>query len=331
VGQICSGNQTYEYYLAARSPTGDLIAVFASQGWHDFPYYRIDVAEKQAQRSKIVNVGNIAPEEAAVEPAPEPEKVAAVAPAPAPASAPALAPLPTPAEPTTPLPDDVIASAVASYFDVGSFVLRIGFGSYNFFDPQLYGEHSVSTMADGTKTGKLSGFRDLSGPYAALSYFISDNFGVMIDGGIFSVDNGLFVQETDTTYTNYESRGELSFQRFALVGRFVGAPYPMEINVATGLGHASFNASYHIVQNSGGGEDGVYYEGNVDFPMVFFQIGLTVPVFRGAFIFSQFEYTMAWADELRLTHEGGQIYDDLVYKYPLLGGHCLRLGIGYQI
>jgi len=52
--------------------------------------------------------------------------------------------------------------------------------------------------------------------------------------------------------------------------------------------------------------------------------------FKGLFMFSEFEYTIAWAEEFSISHGEGKEYSEIKYNQPNFGGLNFRIGLGYE-
>ena len=205
-----------------------------------------------------------------------------------------------------------------------SFSIQAGLSQYNFYDPHLYGEHVVS-QSNGVFTGVLSGFRDLAGIYIKTAYLFNENIGITADIALHHGENGSYIENATSSIT-YETNADLNFQRIGIMGRFVGEKYPIKLSFSPGIGRGVFDAYYLIETNT----YRLDYQGKVDFPMVYFQAELTIPIFKGLFLFSEYEYTVGWTEEFSLIHNNGGEYHEIKYKYPGLGGNNFRFGLGYE-
>ncbi|NOQ74463.1 MAG: hypothetical protein GQ574_20805 [Crocinitomix sp.] len=208
--------------------------------------------------------------------------------------------------------------------NTNSFTFQVGIGQHNFYDTQLYGDHVIMEN-NGFYSGVLTGFKDLSGPYAKTAYYFNKNIGVTADVAFQHGENGVFYENPGSVVT-YETSADLNFQRVGLIGRFVGEEYPIKLAFGTGFGRGSFEAYYQIKTLT----TQIDYEGKVSFPMVYFQTEIVIPIIKGLFIFTEYEYSVAWLDEFNLIHDNGSEYNEIKYKWPSLGGNNFRFGLGYE-
>ncbi len=209
-----------------------------------------------------------------------------------------------------------------------SFLIQVGASSYNFYDPSLYGEH-VIIESNGAYIGTLSGFKDLAGVYVKSAFFFNENIGLSLDLAFHYGQNNNFI-ENDDSYKKYKTSADLNFQRIGFIGRFVGEEYPIKLSIGSGIGYGSFSAYYQIITNTSGVESQLDFDGEVSFPMVYFQTEIIIPIFKGLFLFSEYEYSIAWSDDFSLIHNNGSEYNEIKYKYPGLGGNSFRFGLGYE-
>jgi hypothetical protein len=205
-----------------------------------------------------------------------------------------------------------------------SFSIQAGIGQYNFYDSGLYGEQ-VTYQSNGVYSGVMSGFRDLYGLYVKGTYFFNENVGITADIAFQHGENGSYIQNATSSVT-YETSADLNFQRIGLSGRFIGEKYPIKLSFNSGVGRGVLDAYYLVSTNTSRFD----YEGKVSFPMVYFQTDLTIPVYKGLFIFSQYEYTVGWTKEFSLVHNNGGDYHEIYYRRPGLGGNNFRFGLGYE-
>ena len=266
------------------------VSIFIAQGWWNFPVYRIDVVEEQQATNMILNDnqdqnGNVQPLAVGVAP-------------------------------------QNIAHPESK--KISKFSFQAGMSSYNFYDPQLYGEDFV-IQSNGVYTGRLSGFRDLSGLFVKIAYFFNENIGVSADIALHHGENGNYI-ESGATSINYTTNADMNFQRIGLVGRFIGNEYPIKLSFNTGIGAGTLDAYYQIKTNN----TQIDYEGKTTFPMVFFQTEIIIPIIKDLFVFTQYEYSVGWTDEFSLVHNNGTEYNEILYKYPGMGGHGFRVGLGYE-
>lgn len=281
------------YLSAKKQEKGNTIyvCIFIAQGYWGFPVYRIDVIETEEPTSMILN-DNIEQEKNIKN-------------------------------------TDVLQEKKQDNNNKSkTFTIQAGLSSYNFYDPQLYGEQVVF-QSNGIYTGRLSGFRDFSGLYVKAAYFFNKNLGVTADMALHYVSNGSYI-ENSTSSTTYETSADLNFQRVGFIGRFVGEEYPIKLSVGSGFGHGSFAANYQIKTNNAGIESQIDYDGEASFPILYFQTELVIPITKGLFIFSEYEYTIGWTEELSLVHNNGSEYNEIKYRHPGLGGNSFRFGLGYE-
>ena len=209
------------------------------------------------------------------------------------------------------------------------YSIQAGLSSYNFFDSQLYGESYVIKSGQNSTSGTLSGYKNLTGAYIKGTFYINKNVGICADFAIHSVEHNNFVGDSIST-TEYKTVSDLTFQRIGISGRVVGQDYPIKLQTSTGIGHGSFSAYYMIKTNISGNEYQKNYEGKADFPMLFIQSELTVPIIKGLFLFAEYEYTIAWSEELVISHGSGNDYSEIKINEPNYGGHNYRIGLGYE-
>ena len=285
----------FKNYLSAKKrDNGKIIyvCIYIAQGWWDFPVFRIDVIEEKERTNMIINDNTIK-------------------------------------ETSTPKVDvlqkDTETLVNNNNKKSNSFSIQAGVSTYNFYDPNLYGEH-VIYQSNGAYTGVLSGFKDLAGIYIKTSYFFNENIGIIADVAFHNGENGSYIENGASSIT-YETNADLNFQRVGVTGRFVGEKYPIKLSLSSGIGHGSLEA-YYMIESSDGNR--VDYDGRVDFPMVYFQIELIIPMFKGLFFFSEYEYTVGWSDEFSLIDNNGSEFNEIKYKYPGLGGNNFRIGFGYE-
>jgi hypothetical protein len=205
-----------------------------------------------------------------------------------------------------------------------AFFIQAGVSQYNFYDSGLYGEQ-VTYQSNGIYSGTLSGFRDLAGLYVKGGYMFNENFGLSADLAFHYGSNGSFIQN-ESSATTYETSADLNFQRIGIVGRFVGQEYPIKLSINSGIGLGQLDA-YYLIQTY---THRVDYEGEVTFPMVFVQTELAIPIYKGLFLFTEYEYTVGWTEEFSLVHNNGSEYNEIVYRHPGLGGNNFRVGLGYE-
>ena len=289
----------FKNYLSAKKQENEktiYVCIYIAQGWWGFPVYRIDVVEEKEQTNMIINDNTIK------------EK-----------STQEVDVLQKNTETLTKNNDNKKPN---------SFSIQAGASQYNFYDPHLYGEHVVY-QSNGTYTGVLSGFRDLAGIYIKTAYFFNENIGITADIAFHFGENGSYIENGASSIT-YKTSADLNFQRVGITGRFVGKKHPIKLSLSSGIGHGSFEAYYMIKTNNSSGESGVDYDGKVDFPMVYFQTELLIPIFKGLFFFSEYEYTVGWSDDFYMEHNTGSEYNAIEFKYPGLGGNNFRIGLGYE-
>ena len=288
----------FKNYLSAKKQENGktiYVCIYIAQGWWDFPVYRIDVIEEKKRTNMITN-DNITKEKSTQE--------------------------------VVVLQKDTETLATNNNKKSNSFSIQAGLSSYNFYDPNMYGEH-VIYQSNGTYTGVLSGFKDLSGIYIKTSYFFNENIGIIADVAFHYGENGNYIENAASSIT-YKTSADLNFQRVGITGRFVGEKYPIKLSLSSGIGHGSFEAYYMIKTNNSSGESRVDYDGKVDFPMVYFQTELLIPIFKGLFFFSEYEYTVGWNEDFYMEHNTGSEYNAIEFKYPGLGGNNFRIGLGYE-
>lgn len=283
----------FRNYLSAKKIENEktiYICVYIAQGWWSFPVYRIDVIEETKQTNMIVN-DNIEKEKKYKDVTKQ---------------------------------DANLINTITDKKKSNSFSIQAGAGQYNFYDPSLYGENTVF-QSNGVYAGVMSGFKDLAGIYIKATYLFNENIGVVADIAFHHGEAGSYI-ENATSATTYETSADLNFQRIGLVGQFVGEKYPIKLSFSSGFGRGSFEA-YYLIQTYTSRID---YDGKVDFPMLYFQTELVIPIFKGLFFFSEYEYTVGWTDHFYMEHNSGYEYNAIEYKHPNLGGNTFRLGLGYE-
>lgn len=228
------------------------------------------------------------------------------------------------AQQVTPATSNSSENSTKSSTGYSKFSFQAGMGSYNFYDPQLYGEE-FTIQSNGVYVGTLSGFRDLSGLFVKTAYFFNENIGITADIALHHGENGNYI-ESGTSSITYTTNADMNFQRIGLAGRFIGNEYPIKLSFNTGIGVGTLDAYYQIKTNT----TQIDYEGKTSFPMVFFQTEIIIPIISELFIFTQYEYSVGWADEFRLVHDNGTEYNEILYKYPGMGGNSFRVGLGYE-
>jgi len=277
------------------------VCIYIAQGWWKFPIYRIDVIEESEQTSMIVNnntesiPNNVTNENL---------------------------------QKNINVTNDVVPNNTKTNKKSNSFIIQAGIGQYNFYDPSLYGQNTVYQSND-VYSGEMSGFKDLSGPYFKVTYLFNENIGIVADVAFHYGEAGSYI-ENGTSSSTYKISADLNFQRVGLTGRFVGEKYPIKLSLSSGIGHGSFEAYYMIKNNDSSGESRIDYDGRVDFPMVYFQAELIIPMFKGLFFFSEYEYTVGWSEDFYMDHNTGSEYSSIEYKSPGLGGNIFRIGLGYE-
>ncbi len=209
-----------------------------------------------------------------------------------------------------------------------SFTFQAGISQYNFYDPSLYGQNTVY-QSNGVYSGGMSGFKNLAGLYVKAAYLFNENIGVVADFAFHYGEDGSYI-ENSTSSTTYKTSADLNFQRIGVMGRFIGEKYPIKLSLSSGFGRGSLETYYMIKTSNSTGETRVDYDGKGDFPMVFFQTELLIPLFKGLFFFSEYEYTVGWSDDFYMDHNTGSEYHSIKYKSPGFGGHNFRLGLGYE-
>lgn len=294
----------FKNYLSAKKKENEktiYVCIYIAQGWWSYPVYRIDVVEEIKPTNLIVNNNT--------------EPVSDI-------------------EITENLPkntngtNNVAADNTETNKKSNSFTFQAGIGSYNFYDPSLYGQNTIYE-SNGVYTGSMSGFKDLAGAYIKATYFFNENIGVIADVAFHYGKAGSYI-ENGTSSTTYETSADLNFQRIGVIGRVIGEKYPVKLSFSSGFGHGSFEAYYMVKTNSSSGETGVYYDGKEEFPMVFFQTEFLIPLFKGLFFFSEYEYTVGWSGDFHMIHNNGSEYHSIIYNSPSFGGHSFRIGLGYE-
>ena len=291
----------FKNYLSAQKIENEktiYVCIYIAQGWWSHPVYRIDVVEKTKQTNMIINNNDheVVSKDAVQQPS------------------------------TNKNTTNAMTSNVSEIKNTQAplFSFQIGMGSYNFYDPSLYGQNTVFQTND-AYSSEMSGFKDLSGPYFKAVYYFNENIGIVADLAFHSGEGGSYI-ENATSYKTYETSAELNFQRIGIVGRFIGERYPVKLSFSSGFGRGSLETYYMIKTET----YEVHYEGETDFPMVFFQTELQIPLFKGLFFFSEYEYTVGWSEDFYMDHDGGSEYSSIKYKYPGFGGNNFRIGLGYE-
>ncbi len=273
------------------------VCIYIAQGWWKFPIYRIDVIEESEQTNMIVNDNTEAMSDIeTVENLPKNKNET----------------------------NDVEPNNTKTNKKSNSFTFQAGISQYNFYDPSLYGQNTVY-QSNGVYSGVMSGFKDLSGPYFKVAYLFNENVGIVADVAFHHGEAGSYI-ENGTSSTTYESSAEQYFQRIGVMGRFIGEKYPVKLSFSSGLGRGSLKTYYMIKTNT----EELHYEGFGDFPMVFFQTELLIPLFKGLFFFSEYEYTVGWSEDFYMDHNNGSEYHSIEYKSPGFGGNNFRIGLGYE-
>ena len=287
----------FRNYLSAKKIENEkttYICIYVAQGWWEFPVYRIDVVEETKQTAVIIN--NSTKKNITDDSNLQRDR------------------------------EELVTKKIERDNNANSFSIQAGLSQYNFYDPHLYGEHVVY-QSNGVYNGVLSGFRDLAGIYIKTAYFFNENVGITADIALHYGENSSYI-ENDASSITYKTSADLNFQRVGITGRFVGEEYPIKLSLSSGFGHGSFGA-YYMFETSDGYR--VDYDGKVDFPMAYFQTELSIPMFKGLFFFSEYEYTVAWCDEFNLVHNSDPEYNEIKFKHPGLGGNNFRIGLGYEL
>ncbi len=102
--------------------------------------------------------------------------------------------------------------------------------SVNFWTPtsmHLKTSNSVTqyTYPDGTylSEGALSGFGTSYAPGLQLGYFFNKSIGITLGLTLIHMDNELSVQETDSTFSNYENPAQITHLTLGVSGRYLNS------------------------------------------------------------------------------------------------------------
>jgi outer membrane protein W len=100
--------------------------------------------------------------------------------------------------------------------------------SVNFWTPtsmHLKTSNSVTQYSypNGTymSEGAISGYGTSLAPGINVKYFFNDNIGISLGLCIINMDNELFVQETDTSFSSYENMAQIDNLNLGITGRYV--------------------------------------------------------------------------------------------------------------
>ena len=204
---------------------------------------------------------------------------------------------------------------------VKKFNVKVGYANFNFNDPSLVGENSFFFQS-GTGTGTYNGFRDLSGLYVKLSYFLNPNLGLFTDVALTTKGAEYYIDPV-----TYKTSSDMNFIKLGLTGQIIGNEFPIRLNVGTGVGLAIYNLDFSSTNTSG---TGTYLTGNGTDPGIFFNAELTIPIYKFIQVFSQFEYIYVPVSELTLEHDGGSDYY-MRYYDANVGGFLIKFGLSFDI
>jgi len=198
--------------------------------------------------------------------------------------------------------------------------IKIGYASFNFSDPSIIGDNSFFNTG-GTNTGSYNGYRGLNGISLKLSYYLNNNLGLFAD---VTLTNKSVEHYVDPAV--YKTNADMNIIKLGLTGRIIGKEYPVRLNLGTGLGLSIFSLDYSVTN----GGTGTYLSGKNNFPGVFFNAELVIPIYKSLHFFSQFEYIYVPASELTLEHDGGSDYYSRYYDANV-GGIIIKLGLGIDL
>jgi hypothetical protein len=204
--------------------------------------------------------------------------------------------------------------------DIKNLNIKIGYANFNFSDPSIVGDNSFFNTGT-TNNGSYDGFRGLNGISIKLSYYLNNNLGLLTDVTLTNKNVEHYVDPAV-----YKTNADMNIIRLGLTGRIIGKDYPVRLNLGTGLGLSIFSF-YSSVTN---GASGTYLSGEDNYPGVFFNAELVIPIYKSIHFFSQFEYIYVPISNLTLEHDGGNEYY-LSYYDANVGGTIIKLGLGIDL
>jgi hypothetical protein len=301
---ITNGTWGEGCYISAKRERGGAtiyVSIAIAAGWYAFPQYKLDVVEIAANTASIVSVGTREEEE------PAPDATAAGSPA---------EPLGT-AGATPPTTD---AEPGGLFSGTGSVRAMAGAGVFSFADPDFAGG-LVEQEYLGVSTGTPGGFRNLSGPFAEVCWFLNRNLGILANVAYFTVEN-----EDTIDDTTFSSDADLIFIQAGAMARVVGDAFP----VTLGCGFSVGIVLIEFYQNWQTDTDGQWFTAQDFFPALTYSAELTIPIVSVGRLSSGFQYTFVPVSDLTFEQDGGSDYS-INYYEPNLGGFTLRVGLVVEL
>lgn len=205
-------------------------------------------------------------------------------------------------------------------YKVKSLNVKAGFSVFNFSDPSLLGQNSFFYTA-GSGSGDYNGYRNFTGIFVKLSYYLNNNFGVFGDASINYSGKSYYVDPV-----SYKNNADMNFIKLGVTGQVIGNDYPVRVN--TGVGVAIGVYDFYHEQSSVG--TGTYLGANGAEVGLCLNVELTVPIYKSIHFVSQLEYLYIPVSELTFENAGGSDYYQRYYDANL-GGYNLKIGVSVDI
>ncbi len=192
---------------------------------------------------------------------------------------------------------------------------------------QLKSSNSITQYAypDGTylSTGELSGYGTSFAPELELKYFFNNHLGILLGFYMVHMDNELFVQKTDSTFSSYENLAIIPNFTLGLAGKFSDSQ--------------AFNLFYEIGINFIPGYDFEmqYADENSDPPDlnadgialgVFAKTGANIRVIKSLYLNTAFMYSFI-PTELEYANSEGSVKTN---EKTNIGGIGLQIGLSVK-
>jgi hypothetical protein len=301
---ITNGTWGEGCYISATRERGGAnvyVSIAIAAGWYAFPQYKLDVVEIASNTASIVSIGTREEE--------EPVADAAAAESSGVAGAASTVPAAPAAEP-----------AGGLFSGTGSVRAQAGAGVFSFADPD-FADGLVEQEYLGVSTGTPGGFRNLSGFFAEIGWFLNRNVGILANIGYFEGDNENTIDGTTFSYD-----ADMIFIQGGVMARVVGDSYP----VTLGGGFSAGIVLVEFYQRWVTETDGRWFVAEDFYPAFSYSAELTIPVVSIGWLSAGLQYTFVPVGHLTFEHDGGSDYS-IVHYEPNLGGLILRVGLAAEL